>query len=476
MKLLVREISYYQLPLATRFPFQYGIASMTDAPQIFLRAVCEFDGAEAIGVSADLLPPKWFTKNPQTTFEEDDLPQMLRVISQAGKLASEVGEAKSFFQWWREVYEAQSEWAERNKVAPLLAGFGASLVERAVLDAFCRRVEQPMHRVLRENQLGIRLGEIRNELGGVEPRDILPETPCSSVALRHTVGMGDPLTDDEIQPEDRIDDGLPHSLQDNIRSYGLKFFKIKLRGNVKADRERLTRLAEIIQSEVGADARITVDANENYRDIGSFREHWQQHQADPVVGNFLDRSLLMVEQPIHRDHALLESVGNELSQWTTAPPIIIDESDGELSSAPTALRLGYAGVSHKNCKGIMKGLANAGSVALAKQSGRDALLSGEDLANFGPVALLQDLAMVAALGVTHVERNGHHYFAGLSSLSSAEQQRMLDHHGDVFARTDRGFVALAPREGRLALESINAAPFGAAQLPALDEFETWRLE
>ena len=237
----------------------------------------------------------------------------LRVISQAGKLASEVGEAKSFFQWWREVYEAQSEWAERNKVAPLLAGFGASLVERAVLDAFCRRVEQPMHRVLRENQLGIRLGEIRNELGGVEPRDILPETPCSSVALRHTVGMGDPLTDDEIQPEDRIDDGLPHSLQDNIRSYGLKFFKIKLRGNVKADRERLTRLAEIIQSEVGADARITVDANENYRDIGSFREHWQQHQADPVVGNFLDRSLLMVEQPIHRDHALLESVGNELS-------------------------------------------------------------------------------------------------------------------------------------------------------------------
>ena len=49
MKLLVREISYYQLPLATRFPFQYGIASMTDAPQIFLRAVCEFDGAEAIG-------------------------------------------------------------------------------------------------------------------------------------------------------------------------------------------------------------------------------------------------------------------------------------------------------------------------------------------------------------------------------------------------------------------------------------------
>jgi hypothetical protein len=473
MKLLVREITFYRLPLATRFPFRYGIASMTNAPQIFVNAVCEFNGEVMQGLSADLLPPKWFTKNPQTTFEEDDLPQMLRVIRKASEFAKEVGETGGFFPWWRQVYQAQADWAERSEVPPLLAGFGVSLVERAVLSAFCRWQETPLHRVLAENRLEIQLGEIRDELEGVQPRDVLPERPCSSVALRHTVGLGDPLTDEEILAEDRVDDGLPHSLRANIKAYGLKFFKIKLRGDVKQDRDRLVRLAEILSRDVGADARITVDGNENYRNMESFREHWESHCGDPRLGAFLAASLLMVEQPIHRDHALRESVGDELAQWDSAPPIIIDESDGELSSTPTALRLGYAGVSHKNCKGIIKGLANAASLALARKDGRAAMLSGEDLANFGPVALLQDLAMVAALGITHVERNGHHYFAGLSSLSDSEQQQILEHHSDLFERTSQGFVALAPKDGQLKLDSLNAAPFGPAQLPSLDAFATW---
>ena len=41
-------------------------------------------------------------------------------------------------------------------------------------------------------------------------------------------------------------------------------------------------------------------------------------------------------------------------------------------------------------------------------------MSGEDLANVGPVALLNDLTVMSSLGVNHVERNGHHYFSGLS--------------------------------------------------------------
>ena len=62
-------------------------------------------------------------------------------------------------------------------------------------------------------------------------------------------------------------------------------------------------------------------------------------------------------------------------------------------------------------------------------------MSGEDLANIGPVALLQDLAVVASLGVRSVERNGHHYFAGLSAFPRAVQQQILTHHGDLYERT-----------------------------------------
>ena len=50
---------------------------------------------------------------------------------------------------------------------------------------------------------------------------------------------------------------------------------------------------------------------------------------------------------------------------------------------PRAFNLGYAGVSHKNCKGVIKGLANAALVAR-----RGGLLSAEDLANVVLIGLL----------------------------------------------------------------------------------------
>jgi len=47
-----------------------------------------------------------------------------------------------------------------------------------------------------------------------------------------------------------------------------------------------------------------------------------------------------------------------------------------------------------------------------RDTANEVVLTGEDLCNLGPVAFLQDLAMMALLGIEHVERNGHHYFAG----------------------------------------------------------------
>ena len=50
------------IDLQTRLPFKYGIATMTRAPQAFVRLQIDADGHQATGVAADLLPPKWFTK------------------------------------------------------------------------------------------------------------------------------------------------------------------------------------------------------------------------------------------------------------------------------------------------------------------------------------------------------------------------------------------------------------------------------
>jgi hypothetical protein len=60
------------------------------------------------------------------------------------------------------------------------------------------------------------------------------------------------------------------------------------------------------------------------------------------------------------------------------------------------------------------------------------ILSGEDPTNIGPVALMQDLAVMATLGIEHVERNGHHYFAGLSAFPGDIQQAVISAHPNLY--------------------------------------------
>ena len=150
----------------------------------------------------------------------------------------------------------------------------------------------------------------------------------------------------------------------------------------------------------------------------------------------------------------------------------IDESDATLESLPTALTLGYAGTSHKNCKGVFKSVANAGLLARARAAGSPAVLSGEDLGNVGPISVPQDLAAQAALGVTSVERNGHHYFAGLDQFPRALQRHALEHHSDLYIRATTDWPRLNIRGGKLTITSVNAAPFGVPGEMDLSELKS----
>jgi hypothetical protein len=160
-----------------------------------------------------------------------------------------------------------------------------------------------------------------------------------------------------------------------------------------------------------------------------------------------------------------------LGAWPDRPLLIIDESDGALGDLTHALELGYNGTSHKNCKGIVKGIANACLLEKRLRQGQRVVLTGEDLCNLGPVALLQDLALVALLGIEHVERNGHHYYRGLSLWPEEWQSATLAAHGDVYQRHSNGFAYLQIREGRAQLGSVNTAPLGLAPLFDPSRFE-----
>lgn len=457
--IVLHHAHLYRLELRLRMPFRFGIATLTELPQAIVRLEFEIDGQVQAGYAADNLPPKWFTKDA-SRLPADEIRELYEVIRAAVRHARSI-RAATPFAFWRELDAAQRAWAAAAKLPPLLANFGTTFVERALLDAFCRAQGTTLARALRDGQLGLDLGALHPSLARSTPTQWLPAEPTAEAFARHTVGLSDALDDADLGPGDRVADGLPQTLRECIRTYGLRHFKIKINGEPARDRDRLVRMAALFAAECGGDYAFSLDGNESFRAVGAFADYARSLMAEPAL-RALWPHLLFIEQPWHRDVALTPAIGELVRAWPERPPIIIDESDAETLSLATALSLGYAGTSHKNCKGIFKSAANACLLAQRRAAGERVVLSGEDLTNVGPVALTQDLAAAAALGIATIERNGHHYFAGLSQFPPALQAHVLARHGDLFTRSEQGWPRVDVRRGRIALGSVNAAPFGVA--------------
>ena len=476
MKIHIRYGDVHLTELRTRMPFRYGIATMTSTPHAFVRLLVQVEQQVAVGIAADSLPPKWFSKDPARPLGEE-VDEMLHVIEHALDAAAGI-RADTPFDAWRQLYEAQARWGRSENLPPLLSNFGTSLVERALIDAACRGAGRPFADLLRTNELGIRLGNLHAGLATTQPADLLPERPLAEIVLRHTVGLADPLAEANIAPGERLDDELPQSLAASIQAYGLRHFKIKVSGDCAQDRDRLRCVASVLEQDAVRDYAFSLDGNEQFHSLAAFRAFWEELLHDAELRPFFQH-LLFVEQPLHRDVALERAVAGPMKEWPACPPLIIDESDGEIESLPRALELGYAGTSHKNCKGVFKGIGNASLLAQRRreQPARPAILSGEDLVNIGPVALLQDLAVCAALGIASVERNGHHYFAGLSMFPASVQGEMLEAHGDLYHAGPCGWPTLTIRDGTIQLGSVVAAPFGAGLPLDVEQFtplKAWR--
>ena len=462
----VEQTEMHILNMRTRFPFQYGIASLTAIPHLFIKVEVNIEGMGTFqGLTSEGLPPKWFTKNPDTTFEED-LPAFFEVINFAFETAKAT-KPGTWFQLWQEVYNKQqtNNWSEG--VSPLLANLGVALVERATVDAICRGMGMRLHQTLTRNYLGIDLAQVREGLTDIPvDQPFIHAKPFDTVHVRHTVGLGDPLTEADTAESGPLDDGLPYTLEENIREYGLEWFKIKLCGDPDTDFNRLWEIADLLRAMEVKNAHFTMDGNEQFKDLEFFKYFFEGCQEDDTVREFFDKSLVFVEQPFHRDIAL----STDLREWEDRPHIVLDESDQDLDSLPKALELGYQGCSFKNCKGIVKGLANAALLAQyrSKDPHGSYILSGEDLANVGPIALNQDLAMVASLGIRHVERNGHHYFRGLSMFPEDMWDEIVE--PGLFRIHDDGFPTLAINNGDLDLRRVTRAPFGANCFPETEKF------
>lgn len=426
---------------------------MTAAPTCVARARIETDAGEFVGYSSDLLVPKWFDKDPAKSLDQDarDLVESARLASAA--FATD-GQDTVFAHWWR-VYRERVHGVPSEARDRLVRGFGVALCERAIMDAVCRAANLGFHAALKADLFGFRPGEALPALEGWRLADSLPAAPLTAIDVRHTIGLADALRRADAQDDPQ--DGLPIALEEDIRRYGFTHFKIKLNGDREHDLARLAQIADVLAAEGVTAPRVTVDGNEQYEDLGQLVSVFEEAARAEPVRALLD-GLLYVEQPIARAHSFDPERTAAMSTLDKWAPTVIDEADTGLDSFPRALELGYAGVSVKNCKGVFRALLNRG---LCERHDSNAFQCSEDLTNLPVLALQQDLATLASLGLTHTERNGHHYFRGLELLPAAERESALGAHADLYSQGEHG-TDLRIKNGRLEFGSIHGPGYGYA--------------
>ena len=406
------ETERFEWPFTLRLPFRFGVITVTQGRQAVIRARIRLeDGREAWGIAAETLAAKWFDKDPKLS-------------------------------------DAQNEQQLRR-----------ALLDRAMLDA-----------VLKAQGLSFWAG-MRANIGGMAPHAVIPDlagfdfaalleslVPLRQIHARHTVGLVDPIT--AADQDNRVEDGLPETLEEILAVYRHRYWKLKVGGNIAQDVDRLCRIAAVLDRMHGG-YHASLDGNEQYEDAEGAAALWRAMQAEPRLRN-LCASILYIEQPVKRAGALETGMAALAAQR----PVIIDESDGPLDAFVTGRALGYAGVSSKACKGVWRSVINLARCRAwnVEEGSQRYFMSAEDLTTLAGVCVQQDLALVSLLGLPHVERNGHHFVDGFAGRPKAEAYRFLEAHGSLYADTARG-PRLAIREGSLDLSSLDTPGLGATIEP-----------
>jgi hypothetical protein len=470
----IRDIAYFMRNVRTRMPFKYGIATLTSVPILHVvMAIESRDGKVFKGVSADILPPKWFDKDPSKDYEEN-VEDLVFSAREAGRAYLESSrKPRTIFEIWKEGYRKTLDSGDARGLNHLTSGHGSSLMERALIDGLGKMLSMSYHEMLAQNVIAMDPGELHPELRGQSPSDFVVNRPLDSVFIRHTVGLADPITTSEISDGDRLEDGLPHSLEEYLTTHELKYLKIKVSGQLEQDLSRLCSIADLL-SRTTHEYRVTLDGNEQYGDLGSFLELLDSMRQKESLQRLYD-NILFIEQPLDRSVALNPELADGIRAVSKQKPMLVDESDGDIGVFKEAIQLGYRGVSSKNCKGLIKAIANMG---LAQYHGERYFLSGEDLMNLPVVPVHQDLTHLATLGIDHVERNGHHYVRGLDHLSDSELEHCRQDHSRLYRETGSSLV-LDIQHGKIDISSLQRPGLGVgdcvdvAHMTPLDE---WRFD
>lgn len=443
-RLAVRDVSFFERPVMFARPFRFGAVVISATPQVFVRVEIEVEGkGTATGASAEFLVAKWFDKRPHLSPEET-VTELRRSLRIARELYLSHSGFETAFGLHAAIIGAQVEACAREDIPPLAAAYGPAEIDKAILDALLRCAGTNFFAGMTANIAGVD-ARLSRDLADEDVAQFLAgRKRLEGVAIRHTVGM-----DDKVAGEGGVAD-----IKENA---GARYFKLKLNGDPRHDAERLTWIGRELAT-LPYDYHVTLDANEQYADLSALSALIDQLDRDATLQP-ITAKLLYIEQPMPRDITRQSPLG-ALAQRD----FIVDEADDSYDAFPAARALGYRGISSKSCKGIYKSVINATRAAKWSASGEKAFIAGEDLTCQAGLAVQQDLALGALIGVTHAERNGHHYVDGFGETPAAEAEAFLTAHPDLYAR-DGDKIRLAIHDGDLRTESLTTPGFATSVHP-----------
>ena len=443
LRFMVHDIALFERAVTFARPFRFGAVVVEAATQAFVRVEIEVEGkGRAVGASAELLAPKWFDKRAHLSSEQT-VDELRRSLAIARDLYLSAPGFDSAFGLHAQHIAAQVAACAKQDIPPLAAVFGPAEIDKAILDALLRCAGINVFDGMAENIAGID-ARLSPDLSNDDlARFLASRQRVERVAVRHTVGLTDTI-------EGR------GGVADASENAGARYFKLKLGGDPVTDAERLIRIGKELTT-LPYDYSLTVDANEQYADLAALGDLVNRLDHDIALRPIASR-LLYIEQPMPRDVTRQSPLG------ALGRDVIIDEADDSYDAFPAARALGYRGISSKSCKGLYKSIVNATRAAKWSAQGMHYFVTGEDLTCQAGLAVQQDLALGALIGVTHAERNGHHYVDGFADTPAAEADSFLAAHPDLYERRN-GKIRLAIHDGDLLTGSLTAPGFATSVHP-----------
>ena len=288
-------------------------------------------------------------------------------------------------------------------IPPLCTLVAASAFDAALHDAFGKVHGLNCYQTYGPDFLSHDLDHyLGREFAGETLQQYLSRTPQPRMPLYHLIGALDAIDRSDIRQS--LNDGLPETLPEWIRTNGLTHLKIKLNGDDLAwDVDRVARIDRVsaeTQKNRGVEVWwYSLDFNERCRNVGYLLEFLAKvrEQAPRAF-----ERIAYIEQPTNRDLAAHRD--NVMHEAAKLKPVVIDESLLDLESLRLAREMGYTGAALKACKGQSQSLILA---AAARKYGL--FLCVQDLTCPG-ASLIQSAGLAAHVpGVTAIEANARQY-------------------------------------------------------------------